>query len=76
VPAVDSFFTGQARCISVKSKLWRTLCAPDHFDVAEACRADALAEGFERSLFRSEPDGKPRGRVARAARVFLLGFSE
>src|SRR5580704_2477386 len=76
MPALDSLSPGQARSISVKSKSRHTPFAPDHLDITEGCCADPLSEGLERSFFRGEPDREPRHRVARAVRVFPLGFSE
>lgn len=76
MPAFDTFSAGKTRSISVKSQLRRTLCAPDHLDVAEGCGADPLAEGLQRSLLRGKSDCKSSGRVARTLRVRLFGLGE
>ncbi len=70
MPALYILFPRQARCISVENQTRHAMCAADHLDVAEGCRADPFAEGLERSFLRGEPDGETRcGIFRRAARM-------
>jgi hypothetical protein len=72
VPLRDPGFRSEQRSFAMKRQQWRTVSAPDHLDVAEACGAETDPESLECSLFRGEPRCQPERRIGRTGRVFLL----